>query len=594
MRLLNRLFITCLLGTVIVTANAQNRYWVIPPNYVDFYTGQVLPLPNTAVSPATTVSFVDLVAGSSTTISGTSLDKGTSFISSSGKRKSSNGYFSDTGDLQFYLNNKVFVTTGKTILYTSEYSDDLPIIPVPGKCNYFFLVSDWSPQGTLNYKEISKDGSSVITKSLPIAGSGGIIEELNFYASTKVKINTSGLPESSLFFLHGRYLHEIKVAESGFTLIQSIDMGGYAGNEYLEMEISNDERYVAFIKSQADGINIFIFDRVLNGTIRLFNNDINSGSAVGLEFSPTSDKLFFVLSNELTPPGQDKIGFIDLNSVTIPSNLSWNQVTLSSSQIWYMPNTNNFGGSFIENAVDGYMYVSDGSNLRGFDPQNHSKGITKSISLLNSQSTTVNGGSSAKNYYTLNKQVDNVSTQNFFQVGCITNRMISNVTSFDGSLTPIVKVSQTIETANTVTVTPSTFVTFKAGDQILLKPGFTVNAGGNFRGRLEACDDFVIDYCSGGGGRMGSAENTGGQETRESFIDVFPTLTTGIINLKAGNTIKLISVQIVSSEGKSVLINNLSGKEEVALNVSHLSDGVYILQIRHQSGIEIRRIVLIK
>ncbi|CAN0487620.1 unnamed protein product, partial [Phaeothamnion confervicola] len=138
------------------------------------------------------------------------------------------------------------------------------------------------------------------------------------------------------------------------------------------------------------------------------------------------------------------------------------QITLNSNQIWYMANTNNLGGSFIENAVDGNMYVSNGSNLHGFDPQNYSAGIIKSIALPNVQSTTVNGGSSSNYYYTLNKQVDNVSTQNFFQIGCITSSVISSVTSANGSLTPITKVSQTIETANAVTIASGTSVTFKA------------------------------------------------------------------------------------------------------------------------------------
>jgi|GEM_PF-2606092 len=590
MRLLNRLYITCLLGIVIVTTNAQNRYWVFPPNYVDFYTGQVLPLPNTAISPATNVSFVDIVAGSSSTIPGNPLNKSSDYIYLN--QGVSNGILNESGSLEYYLNNKVFVTNGRTVLYNSSYGQDLPILPVPGECGKFFLVTGAGAL-TLNYKKVELAGTTIGSYSTSVPSGNPVA---TVFAVGKLKYNSlTGTPYYKMYTLGESYLYEFQVTQSGISFLNSYSNYYYFSSMIIpgELELSPNERYIAWSYPLADGyLGIKVTDLV-TGEVETYTTDNATGDPVlGLEFSFSSDKIFFSLSNKLTTPDRNKLGYFSLRSGAL-INSSPRHYQLGPSDIVYIQGTQALPGSVLERGVDGYIYVSDGSFLRGFDPEHPNLGVIKSIEISNPITTVSRGIGNELSYYSLVNQIEGADHTNLFKVGCDISQTVSNVTSLDGSLKPIVQASNIVETFNTVLVVTGTSVTFKAGDEILLKPGFTVNAGGNFRGVLQPCDDFVIDYCSGGA-RVASYEDTSRQETDKSFIDVFPNLTSGIVNLKTGNAIKLISVQVVSSEGKRVLTDDLSGREEVTLNVSHLSDGVYILQIRHQGGIETRRIILIK
>lgn len=579
----------CLLGTVIVTTNAQNRYWVFPPNYVDFYTGQVLPLPNTAISPATNVSFVDIISGTTSTTSGAPLNKATDYTYLT--QRASNGVFNEAGELQYYLNNKAYVTAGKTIVYKSYYGEDLPLLPVPENCDYYYLISDFttSPTFTLNYKKVSLDGSVIIssTASIPI----GPLPRSNMYhfAVTPLQYNAvSGQGFYKIYSSDCCYLYEFLVTSAGITYSTRYShYDSYSSSIKTEIEISPNHQYVAWTM---DWPGIQVTD-LATGVTTTYTIGIGTGfTVIGIEFYK-SNKVFFTLLYD-NPSALNKIGYFELGTGEITQS---GQRALFAEHLNFVENTSSVPGSLIELAVDGFMYISDGTYLKGFDPENIGLGLQKSISISNPiTSSATRDELATADFYTLVDQIDGADHTNLFQVGCDLTKTISNVTSLDGSLSPISQVSQTIETASSVTVAANTFVTFKAGDQILLQPGFSVVAGGNFRGLLEDCSDFVIDYCSGGGARMARVEDTWEKGTDEVFIDVFPNLTTGIVNLKTGNAIKLISVEIVSSEGKSVLTDDLSGKDEVTLNVSHLSDGVYILQIRHQSGIETRRIVLIK
>lgn len=607
MKTLLQLTVVLFAGMAIST-HAQNRYWVFPPNYVDFYTGQVLPLPNTAIAPATTVDFVDLIAGSSGTISGIPLNKGSDYYNVNdglfnSTYKSSNGIFNELGELQFYLNNKAYVTNGKTVIYRDRYQDALPILPVPQSCDYFYLIEgmSWATNGiNFLYKKISKDASSIEASSLFIA-----VESQTFLNSILGPYVASPMEydeqtETSfyrLFTLNRSILFEFKVSHSGISLIQKHFpvMGDFiiAG----EMEMSPNGRYIAWANTMNNwgGSNIAVYDLQTSTTqgYRI------AYTATGIEFSEDSNRIFFSRANNHTVPedflGLGGIGYFTLGTgdiYQIGDQYVWYNI-FEGGYITYLNNTANYGSSFIEKAVDGYMYFSDGTHLRGFDPNIPSAGILKSIPVVNPVTVNYSQLYYKSTYYSLPDQNDGIDYANLFQIGCELTRTISNVTSANGSLSPIAKVSQTIETTGTVTVATNTSVTFKAGDQILLKPGFTVAAGGNFRGRLEYCDDFVIDYCSGVGGREGKTETPIIETKNEALqINIYPNPTSGILTVKSPTSV-IRTLEVVALSGTRILsLTPLTAETQVDL--SPFANGVYVVRITHEKGIETRKVILVK
>lgn len=595
-----RQFLLIALLLAAVSVYAQNRYWVIPPNYVDFYTGQVLPLPNTAISPATTVDFVDLISGTSSTISGIPLNKGTDYTYLG--LRSSNGVFYKSGDLRYYLNNKAFVTSGNTIVYKSSYSEDLPILPVPNNCDYFFLIKDSQTTDggnvTLNYKKVSRDGLSVSDNSLVIPESLYPWSRLNQFAVSPMKHDiATGIGSYKLYAVGYSYVYEFNVTHSGISLLNKyLHYNSLSHGTIGEVELSPNGRYLAWTTPAFYGfLGIKVTD-LQTGTSYAYVTESSSGDhVIGIEFSESSDKIYFCALLDQHSPVQNKIGYFSLGTGQLVME-SIPKYTLNASDITYVSNTGNLSGSYIEKAVDGNMYVSDGNYLRGFDPNNPSLGIIKSLPIYNPPTTVqIAGSSSTINFYTLVDQIDNADHASLFQVGCDLSKTISNVTSSDGGLPAITKVSQNITAQTNVTVATGTSVTFKAGDQILLQPGFTVTAGGNFNGKLEYCDDFVIDYCNGSGRITRPIDLPLAQEIAEGdFISVFPNPTTGMVSVRVGSGLTLIELEVADVGGSLIMRTKPNNTRETILDLSWQTAGIYLIKIRHNKGIEIRKLIIAK
>jgi hypothetical protein len=156
---MRKLLVIICLTLIVNYGMAQKRYWFFPPNYVDMSTGLVYPLPNTNISGQSYTNFLDFANGSSSTISGIPLNKATDYtytVASGGYQyRASNGIINSNGSLGFYLNNGAIVFPGKTIRYTNAYYDDPVLIPVPGKCNTYFLIYK-AVNNVLYYKEFTQ------------------------------------------------------------------------------------------------------------------------------------------------------------------------------------------------------------------------------------------------------------------------------------------------------------------------------------------------------------------------------------------------------------------------------------------------------
>jgi hypothetical protein len=573
-------------------ALGQNRYWIFPPNYVDFYTAQVLPLPNTAIAPATTVSFLDLANGSvSSPIPGTPLSKQSSYpsivLSKEGQRVS-NGLIKADGTLDFYLTNGAFSTFGKTIVHSRVFNSEMPIIPVPQKCDYYFLITDVVENGTINYKEIKNDGSVVTAKTLALniactsfgRNSWALgIAPYTFNAAT----NTA---TSKLYFAACGYISEIEIRNDGLHLLNQFN--GVV-SPHSEVEVSPNGRFIAFESdNNYPNPDVWVRDLVENKQY-FFRGPGFHNMLSGIEFSATSDAIY-IIGNDYGGSyafANPIYGFkLNTTSATHEYLNVW-RVTLTESDLMYVNNTNGFKNSALELAVDGLMYFSDGTFLQGFDPENPQAGIIKSIAIPNASSLVDN---SDPDYvqYSLVDQIDGADYSNLFRIGCEPTKTYTNVTSTNGTLPPITKVSQNITTLANVTVASNTSVTFKSRDGINLKPGFLVSAGGNFRGVLEHCQDFVIDYCATGGPPMIQPES----ELDE--VRVYENPTRGPVNVELGKVADNLAIEVLDLQGKAVHVDNLKQTRATTFDISNNPNGLYILRIVSDGKTSIKKILLIK
>lgn len=156
------------------------------------------------------------------------------------------------------------------------------------------------------------------------------------------------------------------------------------------------------------------------------------------------------------------------------------------------------------------------------------------------------------------------------------------------------KADNTLTTNNTITISPSTQVTFAAGGTINLNPGFEAKSGCDFSAKINdygyslncispQAEAFVFP---------GNCYNTSitalGTNTTEATIEpdvaisklnVYPTLSNGNVNI-TGDEIQQARIVIVDQSGRIVYqYDNKSNKTSIQLNLHHLTNGMYFIKI---------------
>jgi Secretion system C-terminal sorting domain len=578
----NLLVIICL--TLIVNYGmAQKRYWFFPPNYVDMSTGQVYPLPNTNIAGQTYTNFLDLVNGSSSTISGVPLNKATDNTNIGYNYRASNGIINSNGSLGFYLNNGAIVFPGKTVYYTGTYYDDLPIIPVPGKCNSYFLIQK-AVNNVLYYKEFTSDGSIFIDRTTSAPPGYSIGFRIAAVSPMRFNVSTNS-PEAKLYLENLEYT----VTQSG--IFYSRLVIPYVGSAIgSEEEISPNGKYLA--TRYYSSVSIL---EITTNYQRIFEfpRNIVLPGIMGIEFSPNSERIFFSFGNSGSVPDQsiNKIGSFAITDDRYKQ--------LSLSDFTFIPGTGSLSGSFLETAIDGYMYVSDGSYLRGFDPNSANPTISKSIQVTNPLTLNVPANlNHFNNYYTLNDQIDGLNYANLFKaITCPSPIVYSNVSSGGGTL-PLVSVASTITGSSNTIISPSTTVSFKASEEIVLSPGFVANNGSIFNAIIEPCSTGTyIDYCGGAGNVGGRIAQPILEETKsptKEDLSIFPNPSSGIFTINLGNDLKSGNVKVYDQLGKPVREMVIENASKVDIDLSDLANDMYIVKIDLGNELIIRKIIVSK
>jgi hypothetical protein len=357
------------------------------------------------------------------------------------------------------------------------------------------------------------------------------------------------------------------------------------------MEISPNGRYLAV---QNYCCSVLILE-LATGYQRTFSfpRDIVMPGIMGIEFSPNSERIFFSFAKSVAADAQsiNKIG-----SFAITDD-SYKQ--LISTDLTFIPGTAALSGSFLETAVDGYMYVSDGSYLRGFDPNSASPTISKSIQIANPLTPNVpTNPNHPDNYYTLNDQIDGLNYTNLFKaITCPSPIVYSNVSSGSGTL-PLVSVASTITGSSNTVISPSTTVSFKASQEIVLSPGFVANNGSIFNAIIEPCSTGTyIDYCGGAGnvgGRMAQPILEETKSINKEDLSIFPNPSSGIFTINLGNDVKFGNVKIYDQLGKPVKEISIENANKVDIDLSNFANDMYIVKIDLGNELIVRKIIVSK
>ncbi len=138
-------------------------------------------------------------------------------------------------------------------------------------------------------------------------------------------------------------------------------------------------------------------------------------------------------------------------------------------------------------------------------------------------------------------------------------------------------------------------VTLKAGDEIILTDGFRVGNGGVFVAKIEACEpddgDGMPNLEDGIGERALLDGRTQDGRTRcvptDNGLTIYPNPTGGTLTVESASPIREIAVYDLS--GRVMMTVGGNSTTQCTLNVTSLRNGIYLLRVMTDSGVETGR-----
>lgn len=520
-----------LLGLILASMavlEAQNPYWVFPPNYVDFKTDQVLTLP-----------------------AATSYTKGSDDLS--------NGFFTQAGVSKFNLGKEYnsFTTTSYSNSTTSTSSvqnnyrsTECILLPSIKNCDvYYSLATDLIISGSRFLKPIS------ISISSSTYGYNGLYDlataPVQFETGTHIALAASNpkvVSSKVVFDLYSLtstsgvyYLHKTRYDDTpalqGTTTLTSVSIGAQLSIP-SELELSRDERYLAW--GDMSSGTLFIYD-LINTSLSTINVS-DATRITGVEFSKDSRYLYFSKASASTPG----IGVYDVIGATMLSDV---------------PSTSDLNTTHLELAIDGRVYGSNGTQLKGFDSGNPSSGITKTYTIGNPFLTYYG-------VYTLVDQVDNLDYENAF-----TYFACKPVEYLSGTLSGTQTYSASLYVVNTgnTTVSNSANINITAGSYISFVPGFSTSYSttGYLSASIQDCSSQSPSSCTSY--RKEDMES-GTSSVVQTDLTIYPNpISSGLLNFNR----RVTNFRIINSTGTEVL----TGSNVNHVNVDGLAKGLYLLYL---------------
>ena len=124
---------------------------------------------------------------------------------------------------------------------------------------------------------------------------------------------------------------------------------------------------------------------------------------------------------------------------------------------------------------------------------------------------------------------------------------------------------------------------------MILQDGFEATANAEFTARIINCTGASV-----------LADNTSEESSNADqladnklILAVYPTITEGTVNISMDNTIeKQVEIVVTDNSGRIVtrLIN--AGKKIVTLNLGHLTNGLYFVQVKQGEKMITRKVII--
>lgn len=172
--------------------------------------------------------------------------------------------------------------------------------------------------------------------------------------------------------------------------------------------------------------------------------------------------------------------------------------------------------------------------------------------------------------------------------------LLNNSCVSDFTINQPINASGTYKASNsltaTTTITSNVNVVYQAGNQIALKPGFTINPGstGSFAAKVASCS---------ASGRLTNEEDDKGL-VQETLLLIFPNPTNGKFSLELpSEPTTTITLEVFDSYGRKMLYP--SSIKEVnsrlyEINVSNYPSGIYFIRVKHNKEWITKKVFLSK
>jgi hypothetical protein len=161
------------------------------------------------------------------------------------------------------------------------------------------------------------------------------------------------------------------------------------------------------------------------------------------------------------------------------------------------------------------------------------------------------------------------------------------------------------------TIEPGQTVEYVAHGMIVLKSGFHVKAGSNFRARIDPCANnctsamVMVRRIDGDGAEteeeiyiaVGDNEEEqplGEGVTATGELQVYPNPTTGLLTIRTENDSRIQMIELYSAQGEKMLVFSGNRGTFQEIDISHLPSQIYILKILVNGQIFTKRLILQK
>ncbi|WP_115620538.1 T9SS type A sorting domain-containing protein [Chryseobacterium indoltheticum] len=413
--------------------------------------------------------------------------------------------------------------------------------------------------------------TNALTSTIASDGNSYWIVTANNANFLSYKLDSNGLNTTPISSSANKYGNFLKISPDGkklLTRVNAISTGG--------VFLSNFNNATGIVSNQINIVpNYYYFDS---------NNIPNSA-----EFSSDSNIIYFTAGESFLCCGVQKSGIIMYN-ISTAALIGYS----NSTQSYTYPLESGSRTASMQRSIDGKIYLiqntkaidTNGYGYRivsfGYTPNNNGSSISYNWSVINNPNTwnpSINPLSyitpqqGTKNGFSFPQLIPNLNP-------CPDNQHIN----YQITISQNFQAGQSITASSTIV--DGLIVNYKAGNNVILLPGFHVKATESslFRAYIGPCDGIITNFAK----NSSTSTNYPSNETKISLLDlkVFPNPASTFININSGNE-KITSWELFDISGRSVLKGS-----STQINVQSLPKATYLLNININNKTTTKKVIV--